>query len=147
VQTMTFWQTSKFRQLEKEWYEKLKENGFIDAEKTTGKQQVLIQFASNALRQASQLTRESKAEYFSLLFKCVNADAPTDRIELLVMSRRAEGAKIEEISKELKQLGGKFHRQMIRYIIRRYEHKWNIRIWPAEKLCPPWRRAKKAPTK
>lgn len=143
-----YWQKASFQIIRKRWYQKLKETGFVDAEKDVGKKQFLSQVSSNAYRQASEVIRECKSAYYSLLAECLFEDPPLDEIEKLILLRRSEGHKIKEISRELETRGERCHRQTIRFVIRRYENKWGIRKWNQAQLNPKWMRyKKKLPTK
>lgn len=134
-----YWQTDAFSALEEQWDAKLKKSGFVDAEKTVNKERVLIQNTPNAYRQAPQVTREAKEQYFTLVSYHMGYKPPRDRIERIIMHNLSFGARIGEICEQLKDLGGSCHRQTVRFIIRKYEHKWKIRRWSKEKLNPRWR--------
>ncbi len=141
-----YWQSRKLIKLEKIWYEKLRDSGFVDAEKVAGKEKVLVQRASNAYRQASETERESKADYFRLLCIYGHDEIFPDKITEIVMLRRSFGRSLKEIHDELKLAGIKEHqiyntsRQTIRFIIRSYENKWGIRKWTkAQLINPSWR--------
>lgn len=145
VHRVKYWQTPKLKKLENLWYAKLKQEGFVDAEKTVGKDRVLVQNAPNAYRQASQVQRENKAEYYRLLTTHGNEERFRDKTEERVMLKRALGFNIKEICEELKTTGDRCHRQTVRFIIRFYEHKWGIREWTKDQLSPKWKRWKKKP--
>lgn len=139
---MKFWQSRKFSQLEQKWYEKLKDDGFIDQERKIGQDTELIQKASNVYRQAPEVVRDAKIIYFDVLKEYILISTFKDEGDKLIMMLRSEGYKIKEISQKLKELGQKNHRQTIRYIIRSYEHKWNIRHWTQTQLRPQWKKRK-----
>lgn len=122
-----FWQSQTFKELEKEWDEKLKESGFEDAEKAIGGIRVLRQRASNCYRSVSAVQRENKQRYFELLNSHSALELFEDRIEALIMARRASGYKIKQICEELRAMNERCHRQTIRLIIQKYELKWGIK--------------------
>lgn len=122
-----YWQTPKFKELQDEWYARLKKAGFEDAELTIGNRQCLKQFARNCYRQANDIERENKRRYFELLSSQFQKETFSDKVERLVLMRRTEGVKIKQISVELKAMNERCHRKTIRLIIRKYERKWGIR--------------------
>lgn len=115
--------------LQREWDLILAATGFKDIEKTIGRDRVLIQFASNAYRQADQLTRESKIAYYDLLCEKINTSAFLNEVDRRVMTMYSQGAKIKQIIDELTHSGHSIHRQTCRFIIRRYESIWGIKAW------------------
>jgi len=123
-----FWKTKAFKVVELEWYEKLESTGFKDAETQKG-ERVLKQRATNSYRQANELERRTRLEYYLLLGNHVNNTEFPCELEKVVMNLRAEGYIISEIVKELIRLGTPRTRLTIRRIIRRWEAKWNIRKW------------------
>lgn len=122
-----FWQTERFKSLERQWYDDLEKAGFKDAEETVNGNSFLKQRASNGYRNAREVERETKFAYYSLLQSFCNEEAFQDRVERLVLERRSEGAKIKEICEELKKLGERCYRNTIAKIIRKYEIKWGIK--------------------
>lgn len=142
-----YWQKSSFERLRDYWYEKLKEIGFIDAEKTIGECQLLVQNSPNVYRQAPQVVVEAKKQYFDLLLKGLLKkqqlgkklrERRQDKIERYIIERRSDGAKIVDIATEIN-----WHRQTVRYVIRKYEAKWRIKNWNQEEIAPKWKRWKK----
>jgi hypothetical protein len=130
-----FWQTKEFKKQQREWYEKAAEGGtYKDIEKVVGGQSTLIQRASNAYRQAPRVVRQNKLAYYQLLATRVNEEKFDDAVDELVMRMLADGAKIRSISDELKVRGHRHHRQTIRYIVRKYEVRWNIKRWKQSQM-------------
>jgi hypothetical protein len=126
---------------------KLDKDGFEDAEKTINADSILIQNASNVYRQADELTRDNKLIYYEVLSQWIQKDQFDTEVDKIIMIRVSEGMKIKDISSELKSLKLPcWHRQTIRYIIRKYEQRWKIKTWTKHKLSPPWRKWK-APTR
>ena len=127
-------QSKEFRELQDEWYQKLKDSGFQDIEKTVDEEQKLKQRSSNVYRQAPEVVRENKENYFTYLGQHIHDEGCDSPVDLHILSRRAEGAKYREIVEELKQMGTPRNRHSVRYIIRRYEKRWGIRYWKPEQL-------------
>lgn len=119
-----FFQTKEFRELYDAWMQKLSDSGFTDVE---NKAQGLKQNAANSYRQAEQIVREAKIEYFRTITRRVHDEEFSDQVDLTVMTLRGDGVSINDIARE-----SGVHRQTVRYIIRRYEHSWGLRIWTAK---------------
>ena len=121
-----FWQTEKFKRIERVWEEKLRQSGFNDIE-NAGKK--LKQNAGNSYRTVISTVIDGKQRYFELLSQHFHDEVFTDEIERFVMERRSQGAKIKEIVIDLKGMGVKrrTHRETIRLIIQSYENKWKIK--------------------
>jgi hypothetical protein len=126
-----FWQTPAFKELEREWHDRLREAQFKDAEKLVNGRLVLRRSAnglSDAYRDApSSIERANKLRYYEILGIGFNSTEFDDEVESLVLERRSEGTKIKHICEELRQLGERCHRQTVRHIIRKYELKWGIK--------------------
>lgn len=123
-----FWQTHQFKALEKEWYEKLKEQNFDDVEEKINGKDKLKQWASNCYRSQHQIARESKLVYFELLGQFLHKETDfKDEVERFIMLRKSEGAPIKLISEELEAQGERCHRDTVRLIIQKYEAKWRIK--------------------
>jgi hypothetical protein len=130
------YQSRQFLELSREWDTKLQRSGLVDIEETVGGEKVLKQNSANAFRQASRIERDTRPEYFSMIAECwhkENWQCPIDRCIMLGVS---EGLKIKDISLLVNKLLGprKSERKTIRYIIRKYEHKWGIRLWRKDQL-------------
>lgn len=119
-----FYQTQSFLKLHAEWQRKLEASGFEDIETTSGEN--LKQYAPNSYRQAHRLIREAKLEYFRLITHKAHDDEFIGPLSLTIMTMRGDGVPIIEIADEIG-----LHRQTVRYIIRRHEHRWGIRFWTA----------------
>jgi len=123
-----YWQTSQFKALEKEWYERLEQSGFEDAEEKVNGRLVLKQWAANSYRGACPLLRENKLAYFTLIADGFHREnAWRDWIEVYVMEQRALGATIKDICATLAFHNERCHRETIRLIIHKYERRWGIR--------------------
>lgn len=137
-----FWETQSFQRLEKEWHEKLKSAGFKDEEKKIDGDWALKHNSSCYGRFGNRFTAlraikldpgqiEQRSTYYLLLSQRLNQNPDfMDESDRIIMQKTAEGWSIREISDELKRLKlTKFNRDTIRYVRRRYEHKWGIRQW------------------
>jgi len=78
--------------------------------------------------------RKNQAIYYSLLHSKVNSEKFENQIHEIIMAKAAEGAKICKIIEALEAKGKYIHRETVRFIIRRYEHKWGIREWTPKQL-------------
>lgn len=138
--------TSKeqFEALQREWYQKLADSGFDDAE-------VLVNGEMHLVHRSFQLffTRPWKkkrkfsvdeinqiADYYMALRGFVECPETEFRNEIdkIVMSKHAEGSKIKDIWLELKAYGKTRDRYSIRIIIRRYEMAWGLRCYTRKQL-------------
>lgn len=137
-----FWKSKEFEAKQKEWDRKLEESGFSDAEISKDGERFLKVRTSEIMQRGrlfnafTGISRESSEEYFRILSQKISQEAAfEDELDRLIMERTAEGKTIKEISNELKkmlipgQTRNKHDRNTIRYIRRRYENKWGIRIW------------------
>ncbi len=124
-----FWRTKKFKTLIVVWNKKLEISGFKDAEIEVKGDRALKQRATNAYRQASELERESRLEYYSFLGYLAHNTKFEDLTEQLIMIRHSEGYEDKEIVEELKSMGCSKHRQTVSYIIKRWQMKWGVKNW------------------
>lgn len=139
-----FYQTPEFEELSEEWEKKLEAEGLADAEKSIGRQRTLKQNATNVYRQMDPVRRQAKELYFQQLGKCLHSACFDSGVDRVVMVLRAQGSKIVEICEALAELGMCRYRRTVRLTIRKYEHRWGIRIWKPEQLKYRWK--KKPPT-
>lgn len=121
--TRKFWQTQTFRELKKEWEEKLKNSDFVDAESNG----TLRQNAANSYRTVDPVTIENKRRYYELLGHWYHEETFEDAVADYIMKRRCEGVNIKQIGLELKEKKHKNSRETIRKIIRYFENKWGIK--------------------
>lgn len=118
-----FWQTERFKELQRKWNEKLRDSGFIDAERD-GK---LIQNSANSYRTQIREVIENKQRYFELLGQWYHEEMFTNSVHNFVMRRRSEGISQKQISRELRDIGEINSHETVRKIIRYYEYKWQIK--------------------
>lgn len=124
-----FWETTSFKQLETEYNELLKKNGFVDIEVHVNGEKVLSQYAAKAHWQPKTLSRLGKLKYYEdLLHHAYNFNFESN-IDQVILCLRAEGKSIKNILLELNKIGINKHRETIRFIIRRYEHSWGLKNW------------------
>lgn len=131
----------QFRKLQIEWYQKLKEQGFDDAEELIDGEMLLRQnsnkiFVQGNRRQLSQFSLGMIEEYYRLVSMIANDSSTYYRnlVDEFVMKRHAEGAKISTICLELKVLKMSRDRKNVRLIIRRHEMKWGIKLYTRKQL-------------
>ena len=132
---MAFWKSANFKALKDAWYERLKEDGFQDAEKEVGDSMELKQRSGAPFRHAkSELDRKSKEEYFTLLAQHIHESEFRNDIDQLILTWYANGLKIKEICQQLIALDEYRCRNTIRFTIRRYEARWGIRAYNRRQL-------------
>lgn len=119
-----FWQSNKFKRLEKKWDEILKGSGFKDIEWNRTK---LKQTANHNYWGMTQVQIENKQRYWELIRIRFHEENFEDNVERIVMARTARGSKQKEICQELATLGHRCHRNTVRKIQRRFEIKWGIK--------------------
>lgn len=131
---MDYWKAKKFKDLYTEWNQKLKESGFEDSEVESRGERLLKQRSSNSYRQADELERQTRLDYFLLLgYLAYNTDFDND-FDKLVMLRHSEGKTIKEIVDEINTQGISRDRKTIRFIIRRWQMRWGIRDWKLKQM-------------
>jgi len=131
---MEFWKAKKFKELNTEWNKKLKESGFEDLEVETKGERLLKQRAANSYRQANELERQTRLDYFLLLGYLAHNTKFDSSFDQLVMLRHSEGKTIKEIVDEISKNGISRDRKTIRYIIRRWQMRWGIRNWKLKQM-------------
>lgn len=125
---MKFHESNEFKELQHEWYQRLKDEGFKDVEACVDGMLYLRQ------RSRPNLNPE-KLEYFQALSYFVNIETFENEVDEFVLIRRADGFKIKDISIEMRQMNlPRYHRESIRYTIRKYEMKWGIKFYKPSQL-------------
>lgn len=117
-----------------QWDGILKATGFKDIEKNIRGERVLIQFASNCYKQADELTVESKRSYYDQIQYHLHRQVFDNSIDQTVMTMIGEGHKINQVVEALGRRGHRIHRQTCRFIIRRYEVIWGMRVWTHKQM-------------
>lgn len=129
-----FWRKKSFKALSKEWNKKLADTGFTDAEIELKQERVLRQRSTNSYRQACQLERDSRLEYYMLMGNLAYNTIFPNELERSIMIWHAEGLTIKEIMQEIEKLGSSIYRGTVRFIIRRWQVKWGVKNWNREQL-------------
>jgi hypothetical protein len=131
---LRFWETTAFKELQKEWYAKLKDAGFDDAEKNTGENEVIKQYAVNAYSNQSDIRISAKQDYFSILRQNVESQAFDRAMDKIIMCMIADGKRIRDIQDALQMIGEYRCRNAITLIIRRYEMRWGIKTYTDKQM-------------
>lgn len=119
----------EFNQLQKEWYERLKQGGFKDIEP------ILFQPSVSRPDRHIYKLKKNTQEYYQILGKMVSDENTIfkNAAHQYILTRYSEGALIKTIVEELKDRGMPRHRHNVRMIIRRYETAWKIRVYQLQK--------------
>lgn len=133
--SLKFYEEPKFKELQSKWYGKLKKKNFLDEEKFIGGELRLINHSlPNYIYNLCPLTREARLRYFILIGQCVSEEDFENDRDRLILLLQSEGTLIRDIVNELQVKGYNCHRQTVRYIIRKFEHKWKIRTWQKQQM-------------
>jgi site-specific recombinase XerC len=119
-----FWRTKAFKVLSVQWNRKLDDSGFKDAETDLKGERGLKQRATNSYRQATQLERETRLEYYCFLGHLAQNTVFKNALERLIMVMHSEGATCREIADEIGR-----HRHYVEFIIKRWQTTWGIKTW------------------
>ena len=106
---MTFFKTSEFLALKKEWEEKLKQSGFVDIENDKG----LINSYNH--RTNIYRTKEETSRFYSLLTDYLNDTQTINVRDRLVLTLYSEGVKVSGDISIMSMTG--WSRRTIHYII------------------------------
>jgi len=136
---MTKWNTPEFKALQKEWYQRLEDEGFQDAEALVDGEMVLQQRAGNAYRGSVQVERESKEAYFRLLGQLVHKAKYDRKIDKKILMAYAAGDRITVIVRELRRCGTPRNRTAVRFIIRKYKMRWGLEEYTNKQLGIHWK--------
>lgn len=124
----TAWQLMSKKQnlnkLYEVWERKLKDSGFVDIEKTVNGERVLAQFSNNAYRQVPAVSRETKEQYYRIIYHKAQETQFKSFFDKVVMRLYAEGFSLSDIARLLS-----IHRQTVRFTVRRFENQWNLKNW------------------
>lgn len=140
-----FYETHEFKEVQKEWEQKLENEGLPDIEKVIGNHKTLKQSASNVYRQMEPTRREAKESYFRELSSYACSTSFDCEVDWFVMTLKADGAKITEICAVLWAFGMRKYRRTVRLIIRKYEERWGVRHWEPSKLKYHWKKKQAIP--
>lgn len=133
---MSKWYKSReFKEIEEEWYKKLKDTGFQDIEYMKRGEQQLAQSCLNVYYQQNSISVDNKTSYFTAIRDKINEEPWNNQLHKLILSFHAEGVSKVETVKILKsQFNISIHRQTVMFIVRRYVHKWGIRFFTKEQM-------------
>ncbi len=131
---MTFWKTPEFQELQQAWYQRLADSGFQDAEILVRGELLLRQSAEHPYRDADELIRESKDDYYYLVSQKVQETQFPNDVDRIILTRHAEGLKQVQICRELEMLGMRRYKKTIRFRIRIYEMQWGLRTYTPRQL-------------
>lgn len=143
-----FWASRAFKELDHKWDRILAEDGFKDAEESGDSDRFLREFSRDKFlrsdpksRTKTAITIEASFRYFQAITELAAMETEfNDDFDRLIMERTGEGRSIREISEELKAIlpsdrrRSKHNRDTIRYVRRRYEHKWGLKTWKPEQM-------------
>ncbi len=149
---MSYWNDPNFQALQKAWYQRLKSEGFRDAEELRGGEFELKEWASHpymnerkkvkwrevgdkekAAEQVKNGIRE-KELYFNLVSHCALNEQFPNQVDQLILNMYAEGARICEICEAISRLGTTRCRNTVTFTIRKYEMKWGMRAYTQKQL-------------
>ncbi len=131
---MRFWKTAAFKDLQAEWYSRLKATGFEDAEEMVGDDMRLKQTAEHVYRGLDELRITNKEAYYAFVSQKVQETVFQSDVDRLILVRHAEGRRIKHICEELVDMGKGRCRETIRFKIRIYQMKWGIRKFTPKQL-------------
>lgn len=124
--------------LQKIWYQKLKESGFVDIEKGSSIVFETVTSSSNKIRTVyvKKEDRDIEEEYYRRLYQAAHSQTARykNRADKIILTCFADGLTITEITKILCEAKCPRHRHTIRFIIRRYEMLWGIRFYNKDQL-------------
>lgn len=133
---MTYWKTEHFEALQKLWYKRLEEAGFQDAEQLRANEMLLKQRGDHPLTHAGldELAREHKAAYYTLLQQMVREWKFANEVDQWILEMYADGIAIKQICRILNEAGESRCRGTVRFVVRKYEMKWGLRVYTARQL-------------
>jgi hypothetical protein len=105
------------KKLEREWYEKLRESGFVDIEDTTTEERPLISWHNMRFKNKAIVQREALQDYYARA-KEVLATYKFDTLkEHKIWELHSEGVSINRIEKALTRFKAPNKREYIRNVI------------------------------
>lgn len=129
-----FWKAKEFKALQKQWYQRLSDEGFKDAETLSEKCLTLKKIQERPYCAVAEVVRETREAYYTLMAQKVQEAVFRNEIDRLIMIWHADGMKACAIGRELTAIGEYRNRNTIRYLIRRYEHAWGMREYTPKEL-------------
>ena len=140
---MTYWETSSFKALQADWYRRLKEDGFQDAERVVelpqpdGTTKTYLKFkrtSSHAICETTVEQKEQKEAYFRLLGQLVHVSEYESEVDRLILNMFADGERIKKIVETLALFGTSRGRDTVRWTIRKYEMRWGLKEYTQRQL-------------
>jgi hypothetical protein len=134
---VTYWKTPEFKSLQQAWYQRLADAGFSDIEELVGEDLEMRQMCPSThycFRRTDEDDRYLTSDYYTLLAAKIDETQFRSEVHKIILTSYVSGKKASEICEELKQRGTPRHRHAIRFIVRRYEAKWQIREWSPTQL-------------
>lgn len=132
---MAYWKTQHFKALQAQWYERLRDSGFSDAEEIVGDDLRLRQNSDAHRRYLRDSVRvDCKADYYYVVSQHVHETEFDTEIDEIILTLYADGKNAKEICAELRIRGKCRNRNTIRYRIRHYEVQWGLRQWTPRQL-------------
>lgn len=127
----------EFQKLQKLWYGKLADTGFVDIERFVNGEMVIRQFSCSIERQNKRNRKAASEEYYkSLYFKAHHQETCyKNEADRYILQMFSNGIRIKEIVEHLVSIGLSRDRKNVRLIIRRYEMKWNLKSYNDKQLC------------
>jgi len=137
---LTYWKTEHFRRLQAAWYEQLEESGFEDAEELINGHMVLKEksgISQICSKDRSPIKLQAREEYFRILREKIEDTKFSREMDRLILTRYAEGTKINDICEELEQQGDRRCRGTVRFTVRKYEKLWGLKNYSDKQLNKP----------
>lgn len=134
---MRYWETDSFKALQQDWYQRLKDEGFADAEELVGADMLLKQNAEHVLARVDNIRKDARESYYQQLRRKASVEVFDSDIDRTILTMLAEGARIRTIIDALNCMGirrppryqSEFRRcrESIRLTVRKYEIRWGLR--------------------
>lgn len=121
------WNTKSFNELQRTWYQRLKDEGFRDAEELVGTELILKTDSVVSSIQRDTARCQLKALYFDLIQKMISETQFESPIDLTILLRHSEGKRSPEIIAELNNMGMEICQKLVLTRIKSYEVRWGIR--------------------
>lgn len=131
---MTFWRQQQFKALQLEWYKRLEESEFKDAEKIIGEELELKQAAAYLFKGEDEPTWKAREAYFHLMSQQIHEAEFRCEIDEIIMTWHVAGQRIKSICEELDRKGMHRCRHTVRFTIRKYEMRWGLREYTRKQL-------------
>lgn len=119
---MSQFKNPEFRKLQRDWYKKLKEDGFEDIEDTNSKEEFLKEWHSSSFQLSHDpATFEAKQEYFYLATKFLSSYQFPTEVERIIWTLHAEGKSLREIAVDLQTKGHRLFKDKVHHIVKNLE--------------------------